>query len=83
MLVTDTLTTFTLNSCYKYNVFRHVVKKKVAISRCFGMEVVRVADFLCEVVFASGKYFLENYFSDDVQKKICSRRSHVTPPTYA
>jgi hypothetical protein len=46
MLVTDTLTTFTLNSCYKYNVFRHVVKKKVAISRCFGLEVVRVADSL-------------------------------------
>jgi hypothetical protein len=46
MLVTDTLTTFTLNSCYKYNVFRHVVKKKVAISRCFELEVVRVADSL-------------------------------------
>ena len=48
MLVTDMLTTRTICYCYKYNVFRHVVKKKVAISRCFGMEVVRVADSLLE-----------------------------------
>ncbi len=69
MLVADTLTTFTLNSCYKYNVFRHVVKKKVAISRCFRVEVVRVADSLQRGFSLFEKKFLIKKFSQTIRGK--------------
>ena len=45
MIVSDAFTSY---PCYKYNVFRHVVKKKVAFPLGFGFDIVRVADHVLE-----------------------------------
>ena len=58
MLVTDTETRLCVRIYYKYSLFGHVVKNKVAFFVCFRAVVVRVAECLL------GRIFLEKFLGE-------------------